>query len=225
MVYVIDQAMSGRNSRTGEFVNWDNRVPQLDRRAELSRIFHTGCEQLAPWEVPEHLKISARTGKLPLFFTTGAHGRVIHQSLVKEIEAFDPGQHQFFTLRVTWRNGDEIEGPWFLLNVYRAEASIADAGTAFRAIHGWKTISTEDGTPREVRDPDKIVARYLDYYVGPHKRGKRVVYDPARLSGESHLWREPRFGDAVLCSDALWKAFNPTAPKRIAGFRAKELRH
>jgi hypothetical protein len=226
MVYVIDQAHSGRNSRTGQFEHWDAKVPDVSHRARITRAFQNGGEELAPWEVPEHLKITARTGKLPFFFTTGNHGRVIHGILADIVERFDPGQHQFFPLRVTWRNGDEIAGPWFLLNIVRAEDTICEAGTKYRAIYGGEYVEVErDGRKTWMEDKSKIIARHLDYSLGPQKTGKKVIYDPARLSGNSHLWRELRFGDAILCSDELWAALNPKGPKRIAGFKAKQMRH
>ncbi len=224
MVYVIDQAQSGRNSRTGQFQYWDAKIPDVSHRARITRAFQIGGEELMPWEVPEHLKITARTGKLPFFFTTGNHGRVIHGALADIIETFDPGQHQFFPLRVTWRNGDEIEGPWFLLNITRSEDSICEAGTAYRATYGGEYVEAE-GRKTWVQDKSKIITRRLDYYLGPKKTGKKVVYDPARLWGRSHFWREKRFSDAILCSDELWAALNPEGPKRIAGFKAQPMRH
>lgn len=224
MVYVIDQQNAGRNSRTGQFQNWDSKVPDIHRQAAIARVFDHGGELLAPWEVPDHLAIWSRTGKLPVFFTTGSHGVVISGELADIIERFDPGQHQFFPLRVTWRNGDDIPGPWFLFNICRAEDSICEAGTTFRTNYGGSYV-VENGTSRWVKDRSRINGRHLNYSLGPDRSGKKVTYDPARLTGQSHMWREPKFGSAILCSDALWAALNPGSPKRVAGFKASAMRH
>jgi hypothetical protein len=95
-VFVIDQYVNGRNQRTGEFRGWEARVPDVDRRSDIGGVFTSGREVLAPWEVPEHLVITANTGKLPSLFRTGSHALIVSEVLFDVIEAFDPGMHQGF---------------------------------------------------------------------------------------------------------------------------------
>jgi hypothetical protein len=216
-VFVIDQYVNGRNQRTGEFRGWEARVPDVDRRSDIGGVFTSGREVLAPWEVPEHLVITANTGKLPSLFRTGSHALIVSEVLFDVIEAFDPGMHQGFPLRVTWRNLTDCPGNWRLLNIHRFENSISEHGTRFRPTYGVRRVQRKGVTVIE-DDRDRIIARHLDY------QSKTVVVNPSALSGACHLWREPKFGDAILCSEPLWKALNAAPIKRIAGFPAILLR-
>lgn len=214
---MIDQSLSGKNSRTGTFEGWENRVADVGRRAQIGGVFTSGREILAPWEVPDHLVIETNTGKLPWLFRTGDHAMIIAEELFQIIEGFDPGLHQGFPLRVTWRNRSDCPGAWRLLNIHRSEDSITEHGTAFWSSYGVRRVERDGKTVLE-DDRATIIARHLSY------RPKQVTVNPSRISGTSHLWREPRFGDALLCSEPLWAALNPTARKRVAGFAARLLR-
>jgi hypothetical protein len=85
--------------------------------------------------------------------------------------------------------------------------------TSFWRTCGVRTVERDGKTVIEV-DHDTIIARHLRHLP------KRMTVNPSLLCGACHLRHEPKFGDAIPCSDPLRKALPPKTAKRAARFPA-----
>lgn len=69
--------------------------------------------------VPHFLpRVAQQTNKRPLNDVMYAGGSTVVSSKFRQaVEEFDPGQHQFFPIRLLKKDGTPHEGDWFILNI------------------------------------------------------------------------------------------------------------
>ncbi len=194
MPYVFDMTLVGPIMQIGRLQGFDERIPDLHRRADITGVFKDGGRLLAPDELPQGVVLERRT-RLPDGFLTQDGLHVVSDAARQAVEALEPERHQFFPFTLHWRNGERPEGTWWGLNVTQKRDSVVEEGSAVR---------------RMFSDPRKL--HVLDR--------KQVVLDPARI-GDVHLWREERFMLELFCSDALRDAFKAQGLRVFRTFKAK----
>ena len=134
---------------------------------------------------------------------TGVNGIHVVSGRAKEvIERFDPDLHQFFPVPLRTKRGEEIEGPWFMMNVTVRQDSI---------------VMEKSRVIRSERRPDKL----NDFRVTSST--KDVVVDPSRQSPDIHFWREARFQGSLLGSDDFVAALKEADLRFFPSYRATDL--
>ncbi len=203
MPYVFDMSLVGPISQIGRLQGFDDRISDLQRRADISGVFKDGSRLLAPDELPEGVVLERRT-RLPDGFRTDGGLHVFSDAARQAVEALEPGRHQFFPLSLHWRNGERPENTWWGLNVTQKRDSVVQEGSAVR---------------RRYRDDEPVRAGVRQDVLQMLDR-KQIILDPARIS-DAHLWREERFTSELFCSDALRDAFKAQGLRVFRTFKAK----
>lgn len=180
MPYVFDLTPTAPIHQLGQLTGFDEKVPDLNRRAKISGVFMNGGRLLAPDELPEGVVMKDRRPRLPDGFTTHGGLHVVSDAARQTFEELEPGRHQFFPLALRWHNGEPVGGAWWGMNVTQRRDTIVEEGSK---------------VGRMTSDPRKL--QVFSY--------KQIVLDPARV-GDAHLWREERLIGELFCSDALQAA-------------------
>ena len=178
-----------------------------------------GYNHWAPTDVKtipaEHMPDSARifTGHKALHDVFHVETELaVSRRFMEIIEAFEPGVHQFFPVRLLRKNGEPFEGEYFLLNIRVAFNAL---NTDQSDLH-WTEVEREGLTVRL-----------------PHITFGRIVLQKGAVEGH-HLWRhkvtwqeegaELGFGTArVFCSDALYQEILRKKIKKFNARKAEEL--
>lgn len=168
--------MAAPDHQSGVLVDWETRVPNLHRRADISKVFQKGGELLDPAVAPIVLRLakSIRAGQNAFVSADGIH--VVSRALRDLFEEMDPDTHQFLPITVTDVRGVPF-GEWFILNVHHRQDTAYDDPADFP--------NGKEGNRR--------MAWFQD---------RTMTIDPARQSG-LNLWREARFPDVCVISDRL----------------------
>jgi hypothetical protein len=198
MTYVVYESASAPDMQSGEFTDFEEKVPDRSRRAEISTIFRYGNGFLNPSEVPGTLLVYIAVHKLPLIFKSNSGVHIVQEPLRQLLERMDLGIHHFLPIEVCQFDGTPCPNPCHVLNVHVMQDSIIDEKSDVR---------------RNAGMPDNPNVMYINF---PY-RGVEVTVDNSRLSGVN-LWREKRYPGSLLMSDALHSAI------RIKGFKFFDLR-
>lgn len=189
MPYVFYMILVGPIVQIGRIEGWEQKIPDVHRRAEISDVFQNGGRLLAPDELPESVVLERRRDRLPDGFRTDRGLHVASDAARQAVEELELGRHQFFPLVLRWRNGEPVGGTWWGVNVTQRRDSVVEEGSRVRRMF------RDDEPVRAGTRQD--VLHLLDH--------KQIVLDPARTGG-AHLWREERFISELFCSDALQAA-------------------
>lgn len=188
-----------------EMAEWKQRFPQWgpgsDVTMHIVNGWRSGARKLEPDELPYTLIANKPRKAWPDMFETTGGLMVVSGAVNSIIEDHDPSLHQFFPLTLQTKRGSKIEGPWFAMNVTeRRESIVMERSTIVRS---------------EIA-PDY----WYNFIVYPYRN---IVVDPAKQP-EIHLWRESKFNDSLLASDALVGALKAAELKILPNFKAKKLR-
>ena len=182
---------------------WEEKVPDLDRQADINGIFLRGKERVDPAEVPDTVRLLKKSKRLPDGFKVYAAMLVVTGEVKAVIEELDPGRHQFVPIRVTERDGTPIEKDWHVLVITHRQDSLV---------------------------PEQSELKYDGRSWGPTYywlRGPEMVaFDPARLD-DSHLWWEDMLkgGHALLMSHALREALKAKGLRMLRQKRSRKFGH
>ncbi|MBL0375289.1 hypothetical protein JJB09_25060 [Rhizobium sp. KVB221] len=182
MTYAVQMASISPYFLLGDFQDFDVKVPDLERRVEISTTFKFGNRLLPPEETPQHLLLR-RPGKRPrdLFVTHGG-AMVISQSLRDLIEEMDPSCHQFLPLSI-----DNLQdgSAWYILNVYANQDSIIDEKSEVS-----RNIWSKGNESMKIPS--------LGFGSGPLS----VTFKKS-LMGGFNIWREERYVGYLFVSDGF----------------------
>jgi len=194
MTYIVGPSTSYPYFLPGDWVDFETKVTTLGERSEVSSVFMGGKRMLSPTEVPEILRLSNRYEKIPDIFRTQNGAQVVSQNMRTLIEACDPGQHQFFPIRI-----DNIDEPalYFILNVTVTQDSIVD--------------EQSNVASAQIKNFDR--ERMMVIFLAARGNSKQksglvdVAFNEAEL-GDLCLWRERRYVNALCVSDGFVKCLN-----------------
>jgi hypothetical protein len=107
-----------------------------------------------------------------LTLVSGVYG--VTEPLRDAIEGLEPGVHQFFPITLRRKSGEEIEGPYFLLNVLQLiDCIIWEQSNAYLLPSGiW---SKGKGDPRYALRRDAVRGRHL--WLHPHPYFRDFISD------------------------------------------------
>jgi len=177
--YKIYQIMGPPDQQMGDLSDWEAKVPSLQRRAYLSRVFRTGGELLASAEAPTVLRVNEPIRANQDAFTSQDSIHIVSRALRDLFEEMDPEIHQFLPISLIDAKGQPLDREWFILNVhYRQDTAFDDPAEA--------------GTV-----PDTEARRSMMW-----RQDRTMTVDPAKQSGVN-LWRETRFPSVCVISDRL----------------------
>ena len=190
-------------SQDSDLPGYDQKVPDLSRRAELSKCFRNGKDRVDPAVVPDVVRLHGRKGRdFPDGFKV-YDGILLVTGVVKAvIEGLDPGRHQFVPIHVTEEDGTPIEKDWHILVVtHRQDTLVPEASSDLR----WN-------------EPVHQVPGYYNY-IHPED----IALDLARLDG-SHLWRERQLqgGRTLFMSHALRTALKDRGLRVLRQHRTRK---
>jgi hypothetical protein len=153
-------------------------IPDLDRRAQISGIFHTGSGLLVPDEMTKEVRVGRRA--LRDEFMSNGGIRIISQAFRDLLEELDGGHHQI--LPVTLRHQSRTETR-YILNVHVKQDTVIDALSDVR---------------KHPKADNIMYFESLEWGKGPVDVSIR-----ASSRGPHHLWREKRYPGSLLLSDRL----------------------
>lgn len=205
MTHVFDMDLTKIQIGT-DMAEWEKRypVPGPNSRLALDIVggWRTGDRKTLPEEMPKELIARRSRKSWPDAFTTVNGLHVVSARAKDVIERFDPDLHQFFPLSLRTKSGDEIEGPWFAMNVtVRQDSIVVERSNVY--------VST--------RAPDRLCS------INSRSKPEDIVVQSERLSPDIHFWREARFQGSLLGSDAFVSALKAEGVRFFPSFRAAEL--
>jgi hypothetical protein len=185
---------------------WDAKVPDIDRRVQISRIWQEGIGLLNPLEMPDFLQLEGHRKSLPdVFFSYG--GILICSGKTRRIlEEFDPGLHQFIPIRVILKSGQDAPGEHFILNVHHTLDTIIDEKT--KATKFTATL------------PDNPSRHLMSLRLSAEHSGG-VGVDKSKLTS-AHLWREKAYPGIFMMSDSLNKRLGEAGIRFLKAIKAQE---
>jgi hypothetical protein len=203
MTYVVYKSVSHPHFVHGDLVGWEQKVPSIKRRSDISGIFKDGDSLLDHSEKPDCLVLKRPPKKIPDIFMTCDGLEVISQRMKDAIEHLEPNVHQIIPIDVrAVRNipnpdgfSKEITelpdinhpplagGPFYILNVHVKQDSIIDELSEVR---------------RSALAPEDRTTMYINF---PY-RGVKLTIDRAK-SSNYHIWRERRYAAIHLMSDEM----------------------
>ena len=169
-------------SQDSDLPGYDEKVPDLERRAELSDHFRDGKGRVDPSETPDVVRLRGKKGRnLPDGFKVYDGLLLVTGEVKAVIEGLDPDRHQFVPIRVIERDGTPIEKDWHVLVITHRQDTLLPEASDLR----WSDPSGKGGTYRFTHPED-------------------IALDLARLDG-SHIWRERQLqgGRTLFMSHAL----------------------
>lgn len=125
MAYFVDGVSLSRAPAfvNADFVGFETKVPDLDRRAAINRTLRTG-DQILGDDTPRLLKFTRKRDKLPDIFVTHLGAHVVSSRLAALIERFDPGLHQLIPLETL--RGPENDLQRYILNIHHSLDGVVD---------------------------------------------------------------------------------------------------
>lgn len=175
--------------------------PEGEKAVSIAGAWKFGRRPLEAREMPKVL-LTTRSRKVwPSAFETTNGLNVVAEDAKGIIEAFDPGTHQFFPLKLQSKRGIEVPGPWYAMHVHVEQNSI---------------LVEQSRVSVNKNNPQKLCSFYSD--TDP----SQVFVDPARQSG-LHLWREARFAGSLLGSDAFVAELNAKQIKFFPSFKITDI--
>jgi hypothetical protein len=200
MAYVVGPTNNAPHFLGGELIDFAEKVPSLERRAEVAQVFDDGTRLLQADEIPTHLLLDRPAKRFRDIFQSQDGILVISPALHDLLQQLDPGVHQFSPISL-----DHIPaaGPRFALNVHFKQDSIVDAKSSVR---------------RNAGMPDNRNVMYINF----RPEGVDLVVDSSRLASVN-LWRERRYPSSLLLSDRLHSEIVNRQLKFFPVIRVKEI--
>ena len=209
--YYEQSSSSGMHMKLGDWIDREEKVPDLSRRAAINGILQNGTLGpddpgglvIEPHERYDTLVLEKNPTNLPAAFTSGLGALVVREPLAQMIEELDPSLHQMWPVRVLRsqrRRGvtsEPYEGDWFVL------------------------VVTER---RDVMDPEHSAARPFStdpsfYHLTTYK--KDVALRADALPDDIHLWRDTKLVGGLFASGRFQTELRRRKLKFISGFKAK----
>ena len=217
MSFIVERPTHGPHFQSGELVGWEDKVPDLQRRVEIYKVFKDGClgrprkidvdsiaidripTLLCPDEMPEKLVLRGPPSRVPGAFTSHNSICIVTQPIREAIEGLEPGVHQFLPIEVFFKtSGKQLKNPCFILNVHQQKSMIVKDQEAVRA-----------------NPVGEAAAFYTIYW------HKKPIWVEKPSEGNPHLWREPGFKEIMVMSDALKSALDARGLKFFKPHKAK----
>jgi hypothetical protein len=130
--YFIDMPIGAPFQIFGDLSDFEERVPYISRRSEISDHFKTGEAVLDPAEMPRFLRFEKKRETVPHIFMSD-DGIVICSQLTQDIlDEFDPGLHTFIPIQLLYQNRSAVPGYYYILNVHHMLDTVVDSKTKFR---------------------------------------------------------------------------------------------
>jgi hypothetical protein len=203
MTYVVYKSVSHPHFVHGDLFGWEEKVPSLIRRSDISGIFKNGDSLLDLSETPDYLVLKRSPKKIPDIFMTYGGLEVINQRMKDAIEHVEPNVHQIIPIDVrvvrNIRNPDRFHteikelpdsshppldgSPFYILNVHVKQDSIVDDLSNVSR----NAFAPEDRNTMHINFPYRGVELTID-------RAKSLKY---------HIWRERRYFGIHLMSDEM----------------------
>ena len=183
MPFIVEMTTNAPHFIIGDMSDFEKKVPDMRRRADISGVFRNDGQLLDPEETPEHLVLHRR-GKAPPrdIFKTHGGAMVASDRLRLLMEEMDPGCHQFLPISID--NRPEFE-PRYILNVHATKDTIIDDQSDVKP--SWHTTGRE-----------KMHFTFPAHLKGP----VQIAFSPAAMNGP-HVWRERRYASSLIISDAF----------------------
>ena len=191
-------------SQDSDLPGYEEKVPDLERRAELSDHFRDGKGRVDPSETPDVVRLRGKKGRnLPDGFKVFNGILLVTGEVKAVIEGLDPDRHQFITIRVTERDGTPIEKDWHVLVITHRQDTVLPEASDLR----WSDPFGNGGT---------FLFTHPDH----------IALDLARLD-DSHLWRERQLqgGRTLFMSDALRTALKDRGLRVLRQHRTRKFEH
>ena len=187
MTYFVLSPLAPPHQQFGERVGWEEMVPDMERRAEISVTWMDGRTMLNPFEMPRELIINGQERALPSVFSSKGGITICKQELKFILEELDPGIHQFIPIKVAFQSGEVPEDSFFILNIHHMLDTIIDEKTRSQKASG--TL------------PDNSKRHFMLYHLSVRKDGD-VTVDKSKLTSVN-LWRELAYPGLYMMSDRL----------------------
>ncbi|MGE0281149.1 MAG: DUF1629 domain-containing protein [Rhizobiaceae bacterium] len=202
MTYYVYKASSRPAFQLGDLVGWDEKVPLLKRRADISGLFKNGKSLLDPAEMPDTLRLSKTVAeKCPAAFIS-QDGICVVNSLIHDLlEEMDRGIHQFIPIKVIDKKGKSPNHVQYILNVHHMLDTIIDEKSYVEGGSG-----ARDGSIMHVRMESK----------------PSLTVDTSHLSSVN-LWTEQRYPTTRLMSDKLFRELKARNLKFFQPIKIAEL--
>jgi hypothetical protein len=181
MTYVVNVKSSAPDIVLAVLADFEQKVPEVSRRAEISGVFRSGTRRLLPEEIPERLRLEQPLKNLRDIFISDGGVLIVSRALHDLLEEMDPGVHQFSPIAVERLS---TAGERFVLNVYVKQDSIIDEQSNVR---------------RHAGMPDNRDVMYINYLPAGNVD---ITLDRSKLA-KVNLWREKRYPGSLLLSDEL----------------------
>jgi hypothetical protein len=161
--------------------DFEEKVPDLNARAEVADAFSDGTRLLRSHEIPTRLRLDTPIKRVRDIFVSHSGVLIVSRALHDLLEEVDPGLHQFSPIAIELL---PHAGEHFLLNVHHQQDSIIDEMSNVR---------------RNAGMPDNRDVMYINFLPGG---GVDVTVDVSQL-GKANLWREKRYPGSMLVSNPL----------------------
>ncbi|MBB1247910.1 imm11 family protein [Rhizobium sp. G21] len=183
MTYIVRFGTEAPHFIIATLTDFETKVPDLHARVEVARVFKNGVRLLTVEETPEHLVLESPKARLRDIFKTASGALIISEKLQALMEEMDPGTHQFMPITIDNR---AEPGRWFILNIHAKQNSVVDDQSDVRQSFG---------------SPKNHEIMFFRYF--PADKGHiNATIDTSALGG-LHVWRERRYPDSLLVSDAF----------------------
>ncbi|MDA8708130.1 hypothetical protein N9M10_02025 [Hellea sp.] len=201
MANILDISAGARSFIMGDYPDFSGRF-SLERLMGITDILRNGTEEITDKSsLPEVLVLDRTRKILPDFFNTVNAMLICSDPFRKMVQDEDSGKHQFFPIKITFRNGCVFPNSnFFIVNVVARKKTV---DVTKPSIHTYN-----DG---------------VSYGMG-YDEDEPVYFSKDALKG-AHLWREAGFHDQLFMSDALlqrskqqgMKVFKPRNPSKVIG--------
>ena len=206
MTYFVVRPLQAPYQIYSDMSAWDAKVPDIDRQVHISEIWKKGTGLLNPLEMPDFLQLERPRKSLPEVFFSD-NGILICSGKAKRIlEEFNPGLHQFISIRVILKSGQDAPGEHFILNVHHTLDTIIDEKTKSDSIM--------------VTLPDDPSRHLMSLRLSAEHSGG-VGVDKSKLTS-AHLWREKAYRKIFMMSDALNKRLSEAGIRFLKAIKAQE---
>lgn len=209
MTYYVKRKAAYPDFLIGDWVDFEQKVPDLSVRSDVGRAMATGYRQLTAEETPSQLQMSRRRiiKSYPDVFVTTNGAYVVSDRMRALIEDFDPGLHQFFSVNIL----DDPDGPpRFLMNIYARQTSLIE-----------ELSSVEQGGMHPSPERMSIVPV-------PRKgitlgKGEIDLTFDRKARGGLNLWRENRYSRDLFLSDEFVDALKKQKLKFFEPLKGRDI--
>jgi hypothetical protein len=204
MTYVVYKSVSHPHFVHGDLFGWEEKVPSLIRRSDISGTFKNGDSLLDLSETPDYLVLKRPPRKIPDIFTSQDGIYIISQRMKDAIEHLEPNVHQIIPIDV--RSVRNIRNPDRFYTELKKLPEASDPPLAGSPFYILNVHVKQDSIVDELSDVEPSALnpnRNIMYIKFPY-RGVNLTVERSR-NLRSHLWRERRYPGRYLMSDEMFK--------------------